>query len=81
MSWELKRLDVVCEVFNGGTPRSKEPSFWGGDVQWVTPKDLGKLKGRFISESSRQITVLGLNSSSARLTPAQSVILSTRAPI
>ena len=81
MRWEVKRLDEVCEVVNGGTPKSKEPSFWGGDVQWVTPKDLGKLQGRFISESSRQITELGLDSSSARLTPAQSVILSTRAPI
>ena len=74
-------MDEVCEVVNGGTPKSKEPSFWGGDVQWVTPKDLGKLQDRFISESSRQITELGLDSSSARLTPAQSVILSTRAPI
>lgn len=81
MRWEVQTIEAVCKVVNGGTPKSKEPSFWGGHVQWVTPKDLGKLKGRFISGSSRQLTELGLNSSSAQLTPPNSVILSTRAPI
>ena len=81
MRWEVKTIEEVCQVVNGGTPRSKEPTFWGGRVQWVTPKDLGKLKGRFISGSFRQLTELGLNSSSAQLTPPNSVILSTRAPI
>ena len=79
--WEIKKFGEVCEIINGGTPKSKVANYWGGDTQWVTPKDLGKLNGRYIDNTPRKISELGLKKSSAKLFPARSVILSTRAPI
>lgn len=74
-------LSDVASFVNGGTPKSKVAEYWGGDVQWLTPKDMGQMEGREISETPRTITQAGLKGSSARLVPAGSVILSTRAPI
>ena len=79
--WALVALGNVATVVNGGTPKSQVAEYWGGDVQWLTPKDMGQMEGREISETPRTITQEGLKKSSARLVPAGSVILSTRAPI
>ncbi|TCM79256.1 restriction endonuclease subunit S [Rhodovulum steppense] len=74
-------LAEVATVINGGTPKSKVAEYWGGDIQWLTPKDMGRMDGREIGETPRRISESGLCNSSARLVPARSVILSTRAPI
>ena len=79
--WPIKTLGQVATVVNGGTPKSKVPEYWGGSIQWLTPKDMGNMDGREINETPRTITNSGLGKSSARLIPANSVILSTRAPI
>lgn len=79
--WKVKTLGDVCEIINGGTPKSAVSEFWGGGVQWLTPKDMGKLEGHYISETPRTITDIGLAKCSARLVPSNSLIMSTRAPI
>ena len=79
--WELLKLSDVCTIINGGTPDSKKKIYWDGEIQWLTPKDMGKVKSRFISKTQRQITSQGLASSSAKLIPENSLILSCRAPI
>lgn len=79
--WRTAELGNVCKIVNGGTPKSKVSDDWGGDVQWLTPKDMGKMEGREIAWTPRTITQSGLSGSSAQLVPERSVILSTRAPI
>lgn len=79
--WEEKRLGEVCEIKNGGTPKTGIKEYWDGEVNWITPKDLGKLANRYVFETPRKITSLGLQKSSAKLLPINSIILSTRAPI
>ena len=79
--WQTKTLDQVAAIVNGGTPKSKVSEYWGGSVQWLTPKDMGRMSGREIEKTLRTITDSGLGNSSARLIPENSVILSTRAPI
>lgn len=79
--WQVKPLGEVCEIFNGGTPKSGVSDYWDGGVNWLTPKDMGQMLGRYISETPRKISAAGLNNSSARLVPPYSVIMSTRAPI
>jgi type I restriction enzyme S subunit len=79
--WELSKLSEVCTIYNGGTPDSKDKVYWGGEVQWLTPKDMGKLTNRFVFQTERQITNEGLANSSTKLIPENSVILSCRAPI
>lgn len=79
--WRVVPLGEVCTVVNGGTPKSIVATYWGGDVNWLTPKDMGQMTGRHIAETPRKITAKGLDNCSARLVPAGSVIMSTRAPI
>jgi type I restriction enzyme S subunit len=74
----LKRLFFVI---NGATPKSDVAHYWGGDVIWVTPEDLGKLDGDTIDLSRRRITSSGLSSCGTSLVPPDSIVLSTRAPI
>ncbi|MBC8182188.1 restriction endonuclease subunit S [candidate division KSB1 bacterium] len=79
--WEEKKLGEVCNTLNGGTPKTGVKEYWDGNVKWITPKDMGKLSSKFVDDTPRKITSLGLQKSSAKLLPSNSLILSTRAPI
>lgn len=81
IGWSLVKIKEVCQIFNGGTPDTSKPQYWGGVNLWITPKDLGKSKGIFVSNTERKITDEGLRNSSANMLPINSVILSSRAPI
>lgn len=75
------KIKNVCTVVAGGTPSTKNKDFWNGTISWITPLDLSKNKGIFISYGERNISKKGLSSCSATLFPKNSVIMSTRAPI
>jgi type I restriction enzyme S subunit len=79
--WQSKTLGEVCEVVNGGTPKTSVANYWGGDHLWITPAEMGKRSSPYVSDTERKLTDLGLADSSARLLPPLSVILSSRAPI
>lgn len=79
--WEVKRLKFIFQVANGATPSSSVPAYWGGNIVWVTPDDLGKLEGDTLTQSGRSITKEGYQNCGTTLVPANSIVLSTRAPI
>jgi type I restriction enzyme S subunit len=81
MSWPTATLSEATKIISGGTPKSGVTEFWEGDVEWITPKDMGKMTSIYASDTGRKITELGLSKSSAKLIDQNSVILSTRAPI
>ena len=79
--WQTKTIGDVCEVMNGGTPKTGVPEYWDGKHRWITPAEMGKRLSPYVSDTERKITDLGLRDSSARMLPPNSVILSSRAPI
>ena len=79
--WQSSPLQRWFSIVNGGTPASAEETYWDGDTVWLTPDDLGHNEGTWIGAGRRTITEEGVRNSSARVTPAGSVVLSTRAPI
>ena len=79
--WVLENIGVLCQMVNGGTPKTNVSSYWDGDINWITPADLGKLTTKLVGSTKRKITQIGLEKSSAKLFPPNSIILSTRAPI
>jgi len=79
--WDLKRSKFLFNIVNGSTPKSGVEEYWEGDITWVTPSDLSKIKNFEISESARNITNKGLDSCGTSLVPSGSLILSCRAPI
>jgi len=81
MSFEAIALKRLFNIVNGSTPKSDVPEYWGGDIPWVTPVDLSNDNNKFIKTTNRYITKAGLNSCGTTLVPADSIILSCRAPI
>jgi type I restriction enzyme S subunit len=81
MGWERMTIGDVCDVVNGGTPKTGVSAYWDGPHQWITPAEMGKRSSPYIGRTERTITDEGLQNSSARLLPPHSVILSSRAPI
>lgn len=55
--------------------------YWNGEIAWITPKDLANHSGRYISRGERNITKEGLENSSTKLMPINSVLFTSRAPI
>ena len=69
-------------IVSGGTPSSANPDYWGKGISWITLADLPD--GNFVNkihDSERTITQAGLENSSAKLLPANTVIVSSRATI
>ena len=72
----------IFRVEGGGTPKSKVEPYWNGGIPWATLADLSS--GDFVTEiraTQRTISKRGLDESSARLIPENSVVISTRATI
>ena len=79
--WARVKLSDIGSVVGGATPSTSVEKYYGGEIAWVTPKDLSSFSGRYIECGERNITEEGLNSCSAQLLPAGSVLFSSRAPI
>ena len=79
--WEVARAKNVASILNGATPSTSNAAYWDGDILWLTPDDLGALKGFRVTSSSRKITHAGYASCGTSLAPRGSIVVSTRAPI
>ena len=79
----MKKIKIkeLGKIISGGTPSTANENFWDGELIWITPKDLSKNKSKYIFNGERNITQDGLEHSSAKLLPVNSVLLSSRAPI
>jgi type I restriction enzyme S subunit len=79
--WEVAKLGDICEVVGGGTPSTKKVEYWNGDIPWATPTDITSLKMNKIETTEKTITKEGLSNSAAKLLPAGSILLTSRATI
>jgi type I restriction enzyme, S subunit len=79
--WAKRSIGEICDVVNGGTPKTGMGDYWGGKHRWITPAEMGNRSTPYVSETKRRLTDSGVASSSARTLPPRSVILSSRAPI
>jgi type I restriction enzyme S subunit len=80
--WEVKRLGDVVQVYGGGTPSTKEASFWHPeDNYWATPKDLSHISASVLLNTARKVSTQGLAKISSGLLPVNTLLMSSRAPI
>ncbi|MBE0506408.1 MAG: restriction endonuclease subunit S [Marinospirillum sp.] len=80
-NWAWSIISDLGDVLSGGTPSSKEPTYWGGNINWISPADLTGCTNKTITKGNKSITEEGLKNSSAKLMPAGSIHFSSRAPI
>ena len=79
--WNVKRLDTLADIISGSTPKTTEPAFWDGGIKWCTPTDITSCSGRYLVETERTISALGLASCTARMLPVGALLLCSRATI
>ena len=77
--WNKCTINDLATVVGGGTPDTTVKSYWGGDIQWFTPSEIGKNK--YVDFSLRTITRDGLDNSSSKLLPLHTILLSSRATV
>ena len=80
-SWEIKTIEDIADVYNGATPSTINEQNYGGDIVWITPKDLSDQKQKFVYQGERNISQAGYNSCSTHLLPPNTILMSSRAPI
>ena len=79
--WREVAIGDIADIVGGATPSTQDPDNFGGDIPWLTPKDLSGPHDRYIAQGARHLSQQGLDSCSAKLLPAGAVLLSTRAPV
>ncbi len=58
--WQDYKVEDIGKVVGGGTPSTKNDSYWNGEIPWVSPKDLTGVTNRYLKKGDRNITKLGL---------------------
>jgi type I restriction enzyme S subunit len=81
VDWKTVKLGEVGRIVGGATPSTKVSENYGGDISWITPKDLANYSGRYITHGERNITQVGFDSTSTVMLPKGSILFSSRAPI
>ena len=79
--WEGRTIVDVCETVGGGTPSTKVSEYWDGDVTWVVPSDVTQNDCLVLLDSERKITGRGLRESSAKIVPAKTILMTSRASV
>ncbi len=78
VDWPRIRLQAHFEIFGGGTPAKDVPTYWGGEIPWVSPKDM---KQSVISTAQDSITPEAVLRSATRVVPPGSLLLVVRSGI
>ena len=78
--WKVDTVESLCkEIYGGGTPSKAYPEYYeDGDIPWVSSKDM---KTDLLTDSLIRINQLGVDNSTARMVPINSVIMVIRSGI
>ena len=79
--WETGVLSDTVKILSGGTPRTSVPEYWGGNVQWYTPKDAPNPSDIFVITTERSITLAGVDNSSTQMLPFGTTVISARGTV
>jgi type I restriction enzyme S subunit len=73
--WEIKTISEICSrITSGGTPKTKEPLYWNGEIPWLSS---GETRKSIIIDTDKTITPLGVSNSSTRLAEAGSIVIAS----
>ncbi len=78
--YKLEKLDMLVEILSGGTPDTKHPEYWDGDIPWLSVADFNN-PNRFIYSAEKNITQLGLDKSNTQLLQINDLIISARGTV
>lgn len=70
--WDLEKVNGFTDCTAGGTPSTKISSYWGGNNPWMSS---GELHLKRVYDVAERITDIGLESSSTKYIPKDSVLM------
>jgi len=78
--WETKKLGELGKLVGGGTPFTKNVSFWNGKIPWISSSDLTQ-NNLFELKVSRFISEEAIENSATKLIPSHSILIVSRVGI
>lgn len=80
--WQIAGIADICDTVGGGTPSTKIQSYYEkGDILWVTPTDITRNFSLALLDTEKKITPEGLKNSSAKMLPAETILMTSRASV
>lgn len=70
----------AVQIISGGTPDTKTPSYWNGDIPWLSVVDFGSVN-KYVSSTEKHISEAGLNNSATKMLKADDIIISARGTV
>jgi type I restriction enzyme S subunit len=67
-------------LIGGGTPKTTKDEYWNGNIPWLSVKDFNN-DFRYVYETEKSITELGLEKSSTKMLQKGDVIISARGTV
>ena len=78
--WKECKLSEIMDLIGGGTPKTSNPDYWGGDIPWISVKDFNGER-RYVGDTEKKITKLGLENSSTKILSKGDIIISARGTV
>lgn len=78
--WVSKPLSEVIDIISGGTPKTSEPSYWGGSIPWLSVVDFNN-GNRYVTKAEKHITEAGLLKSATTMLQEGDIIISARGTV
>ena len=78
--WKEYRFYEIIDLIGGGTPKTSIKEYWNGSIPWLSVVDFNTGK-KYVSDTEKKITELGLNNSSTKLLEKDDIIISARGTV
>ena len=80
--WRILHISDICDTVGGGTPSTKVKEYYqDGDILWVTPTDITRNNSLIVLDTDTKITKEGLEHSSAKMVPPETILMTSRASV
>jgi type I restriction enzyme S subunit len=79
--WETLKLSDAVKLVGGGTPKRSIPTYWNGDINWFSVKDVPSKGEVFVIDTKEKITQLGIDKSSTKTLRSGTTIITARGTV
>ena len=70
--WVVRQIRDFAVISSGSTPNRGNPTYWKGDIPWVTT---GELESGYVAKTSENISATALSETSLRVYPVGTLLM------
>lgn len=78
---DVTSFDSTVRILTGGTPKTSEPSYWGGSIPWFSVADAPQGGNPWVLATAKSVTDSGVANSAAQVLPIGATIISARGTV